>query len=187
MSPIGDRAFGVLRVSAFAVYLACWVILGVLATVSVMSRRRAPVQITTATIAGMLLQAVSPLPITLSLSEGPLWPSTLELAAALVLAPLGTALFGWVLRSGQRDSGAIVTSGPYRWVRHPMYLAFLVMLLATGLLVSAGAELVAAVALYIVGTELRIAVEESEMATRYSPEYAAYRKSVRWRYLPWVR
>ena len=42
-----------------------------------------------------------------------------------------------------------------------MYLAFLAMLIATAAVVSAGPRALAGVALYVAGTELRVADEEA--------------------------
>ena len=42
------------------------------------------------------------------------------------------------------------------------------------------------VLLYVIGSELRLAPEEAELADRY-PDYAAYRARTRFRYLPGIR
>jgi protein-S-isoprenylcysteine O-methyltransferase Ste14 len=180
-----------LRLAAFWVYLGTWVALGVLALVLALPGHRTgvPIRITVPSVAGMLLQAASALPITLSLKEGPLRPGFFEVAATLALAPLTAVLFGWIVLSAGRDSGptTLVTWGPYAWLRHPMYLAFLAMLVATGLIASAGVKLVAAIALYVLGSELRIAAEEHELEESFPGEYARYRLRTRWRYLPGIR
>jgi protein-S-isoprenylcysteine O-methyltransferase Ste14 len=81
----------------------------------------------------------------------------------------------------------LATGGAYAWLRHPTYLAFLAMLIATGLVTSAGPKLVAAVILYLVGSELRIAYEETELAEKFPADYAQYRLRTRWRSLPGLR
>ncbi len=67
---------------------------------------------------------------------GPLLPASLILAAVQIL---GIALGTWaVLTMGLGNfnvtpdpvqSGRLVSGGPYRWIRHPMYLAVLVFAL----------------------------------------------------------
>ena len=81
----------------------------------------------------------------------------------------------------------MVTGGAYSWVRHPIYLAFLAMLVATGMLISSGVKLILPVLLYLAGSELRIASEEVELAKRFPDAYAMYRSRTRWRYLPGLR
>lgn len=56
-------------------------------------------------------------------------------AEAWLTAVLGVALAGWAISANRpgnfnirpipREGGALVTHGPYRWIRHPMYTAFL--------------------------------------------------------------
>jgi protein-S-isoprenylcysteine O-methyltransferase Ste14 len=72
-------------------------------------------------------------------------------------------------------------------MRHPIYAAFLAMLLATGLLTSAGLILVAATVLYMAGSEFRIGSEEAKLAENFPASYAQYRLQTRWLYLPGLR
>ncbi len=71
----------------------------------------------------------------------PLIPA-LTIAAAVVLV-LATALRVWTLRALGRawnvrvvvpEEGAVVTHGPYRWIRHPNYLVVILEILALPLL-----------------------------------------------------
>ena len=183
-----------LRVTAFSAYLAAWLVLLIGAAISAIPSRRTqrtagPVGPTPSSIVGVLLQGTAALPITISLPAGPLRPSAWSLAAALLLSPVAAAFFLWALQSARGASAGapLVTRGPYRWLRHPIYFAFFAMLLATGLLTSAGWMLLAAAAMYIAGSELRITAEEAELERRFPADYAAYRRRTRWRYLPGVR
>lgn len=182
-----------LRIAAFCAYLASWLVLAIAAVAGAIQwghrQAAAPVRVAVPVIVGTLLQAAAALTITLSMSGGPLRPRPFELAAALVLAPLAAMLFVWALLSVPRDAGAsaLVTGGAYRWLRHPIYLAFFAMLLATGLLVSSGLKLLASVVLYLAGSELRIASEELDLAAKFPAEHARYRLRTRWRYLPGLR
>ena len=135
------------------------------------------------------MQGTSALPITLTLRDAPIRPSMPELIGTIALAPIAVGWFYWALWSVSSDtaSDTLVTSGAYSWLRHPIYLAFLAMLLATGLVVSAGLPLIAAIALYVAGTELRIASEEAELLDRFPVEYSKYQRKTRWRYLPGLR
>jgi protein-S-isoprenylcysteine O-methyltransferase Ste14 len=180
-----------LRLTSFLVYLASWLALAIVAVAGALpsrsKRTRHETVLSTPVVFGTVLQALSALPISLSLSDGPLRPAFFELIAALVLAPLAVLLFGWSLWSGRKQTGQLITSGPYSRLRHPIYLAFLAMLLATGVLVSARAALVVATILYVTGTELRVRAEEAELDERFPKQYARYRSNTRWAYLPGLR
>lgn len=182
-----------LKIAAYCVYLAAWVAFAIAAVAGAWPRLRrqstATTAITAPVLIGSLLQVLAALAVTKSMGSGPLRPRTFELAGALVLAPLGAALFVWALRSVPRDAGGdtLVTGGVYAWVRNPIYLAFLAMLVATGLLISGGVKLILPVLLYLVGSELRIASEERELARKFPEGYAIYRRRTCWRYLPGLR
>jgi protein-S-isoprenylcysteine O-methyltransferase Ste14 len=71
-----------------------------------------------------------------------------------------------------RANARLVTSGPYAWVRHPMYLA--VLLFAAGLVVGwRGPTHAAAFALLAVVLHAKAGREERLLRQRF-PEYAAY-------------
>jgi protein-S-isoprenylcysteine O-methyltransferase Ste14 len=68
---------------------------------------------------------------------------------------------------------ALVTDGPYRWIRHPMYTAVLAVVLPAALLgapVSVGAGLALAAVLFV-----KLRFEERELARRFAG-YAEYRR-----------
>jgi protein-S-isoprenylcysteine O-methyltransferase Ste14 len=182
-----------LRVITFCVFLAAWLFLAAAAIAGAIPRLRrhaaAPIAMSFPAIVGMLLQGVAALPITLSLRDGPLRPRTFELLGTLALAPFAAALFAWAVHSGRKgtDTKPLVTEGAYAWIRHPIYLAFLAMVLATGFIASAGLALIIATALYVAGSELRIASEEAELEEQFRDDYAQYRRKTRWRYLPGLR
>ena len=77
----------------------------------------------------------------------------------------------------------IITSGPYRFVRHPIYSGLFVTLLAFCLRAYSPLNLLFCVVL--VGLFMIKSVIE-ERFLRGNPEYAAYMKRVRWRWLPGV-
>jgi len=182
-----------LKITAYCVYLLAWVAFAIGAVVGALprlGRRLAPVTaIAAPQLIGTLLQILAAFAVTRSMGDGPLHPRTFELAGALVLAPLGAALFLWALRSVPRDADAdtLVTEGAYSWLRNPLYLAFLAMLVATGFLISGGVKLILPVLLYLAGSELRIASEERELSEKFPEGYALYRSRTRWRYLPGLR
>lgn len=171
-----------LRVAAFVAYLAALLVVAGAALFGIARGRGLVSTISAQGVIGTLLQLAAAALVSRALPDGPLRPQAWELAGLLLVAPLSAWLFVWAQIPAARSTGELVTDGAYAWVRHPMYLAFLGLLLATGLVVTARWLLLPAVAIYLAGTELRIAVEEVGLAN-----YAAYRSRVRWRYLPGLR
>lgn len=182
-----------LRIIAFCTYLAAWLVFAIGAAagaIPALRRQTAAARLITAPVAiGALLQVASAMVLTLSLTSGPLRPPQLQLAAVIALAPLGAFIFIWSLRSVPRDAGpeTLVTAGAYSRLRHPIYLAFLAMLLATGLLVATAPRVALAIVIYLAGTEMRVGDEERELSERHGDEFEQYRHRTRWRYLPGIR
>lgn len=89
--------------------------------------------------------------------------------------------FSGLLRT--RDDHELVTWGPYRWVRHPMYPTFL--LLATGMFLLTAHWLIGVPPFLGVALVMafRTPLEEAMMVERFGDEYRSYAASVG-RYLP---
>lgn len=182
-----------LRIAAFCAYLGAWVVFAIGAIVGGMPafQRRAGVALNfeTSVVIGTILQIASVLAITLRLGDGPLRPNPLECLGALALAPLGATLFICALVSARHNASqqTLITGGVYAWMRHPIYLAFFAMLLATGLLASSGPKFAVAAIIYLAGSELRIAAEEQKLSAAFPAAYEQYRHRTRWRYFPGLR
>jgi protein-S-isoprenylcysteine O-methyltransferase Ste14 len=82
--------------------------------------------------------------------------------------------FGWrsLHAAGNPTEGGLVTSGPYKYVRHPIYAAVLYFAWA-GVLSHLSVTNIILGICAIGGAVLRMAVEEKLVAKRY-PEYGAY-------------
>jgi protein-S-isoprenylcysteine O-methyltransferase Ste14 len=72
---------------------------------------------------------------------------------------------------------AVVTRGPYRWVRHPSYTGLLLVALGFGL--GAGNWLSLAICAVVppLGLLPRIAIEESEMIRVLGEQYRSYQRT----------
>jgi protein-S-isoprenylcysteine O-methyltransferase Ste14 len=104
--------------------------------------------------------------------------------AALVAAGLALGLWAvsanrpgnFNIRPEPKEGGALVTGGPYRWIRHPMYLAVLVVMAA---FVVAGDAVQALLWLLLAAVLAAKAVREERGLVLVHPGYAAYRARTR--------
>jgi len=118
-------------------------------------------------------------------------PAAVALAADGVVL-LGYALFVWVLRTNHYASRVVevmpgqtvITTGPYAIVRHPLYVAVLLMYLATPVALGSYWALVPALVLPV-ALMARIRNEE-DVLRRDLPGYAAYIQKIRYRLIPGV-
>lgn|SRR6185503_9957419 len=82
--------------------------------------------------------------------------------------------FGWRSLHAGSDAtkGGLVTSGPYRFVRHPIYAGLMLVLI--GVVIGHHDRItIAAVAIIVAGLGVRIAAEERSVRRMY-PEYESY-------------
>src|SRR5947209_12738947 len=122
------------------------------------------------------------------------WVSPVAIVAAVVILSGVIVLLDAFIRFARADGTPappvptvhLVVVGPYRYVRNPMYLAVLTIILGQALLFGSGATLLytgivlLAVALFVRG------YEEPALEREYGDEYRAYRRRVR-RWIPRVR
>ncbi len=69
----------------------------------------------------------------------------------------------------------VVSSGPYRWIRHPSYTGLLLITTGFGLAVGNWLALAVGLLLPLPGILWRIRVEEAELELVLGPAYSAYR------------
>ena len=90
--------------------------------------------------------------------------------------------FSTLVRIQSERGHRLITSGPYRFVRHPGYLFIMLLLVASGpALGSWIAELPIAIYLLLI---LRRLVLEDRFLHEHLPGYRDYAARVRWRLLP---
>jgi protein-S-isoprenylcysteine O-methyltransferase Ste14 len=118
-----------------------------------------------------------------------------ELIASMILAPLAVWLVyaatrhlgkQWRYEAALSEDHNLITTGPYRRLRHPIYASMLGMLVATLLAWTWWPMLIASLVFFVAGTEIRVRAEERLLADRFQAEYAAYRKRT-WAYIPLLR
>jgi protein-S-isoprenylcysteine O-methyltransferase Ste14 len=90
-----------------------------------------------------------------------------------VLSSIGRNISETVLT---KSNHALVTHGPYRWVRHPLYTAATIAFLALGLIAAnafilvLGATIFAGLALWVVPKE------EAQLTEKFGGAYAGYKQ-----------
>jgi protein-S-isoprenylcysteine O-methyltransferase Ste14 len=72
----------------------------------------------------------------------------------------------------------LVTAGPYKIVRHPIYAGLLGLIVATGVAFSQPWVLLPAVSAYLAGTVIRITMEEKLLLGYFGDEYTEYKRKV---------
>ena len=123
-----------------------------------------------------------------------LWLVTFLETAGLVIYVLGYLLMAWALiklgsnyqlgGSTPRSKDEMVMNGPYRWVRHPMYTAALIISLGLALLTQSWPFL-GVFGLYLILILLLIPFEEEGLRLAYEKQYIPFRQRTK-RLIPFV-
>jgi protein-S-isoprenylcysteine O-methyltransferase Ste14 len=115
------------------------------------------------------------------------WMGALLSASSIVLLAWVHRTLGsqWSTTLQFKEKHALVTSGPYAYIRHPMYTALILTFLGLSL-VSALWPFMALLAILILFFVRIVEREESMMVEQFGEEYRAYMKRTG-RYLPKVR
>lgn len=197
--PLGARLFGLTRASpggslnaqarllqegVTVVFLALVVVLFAIRRRGIKGHRAAPGPAAVALVGTFLLNVVAYLPIEDSTATASLFGSS-------VVVLLGTLFTIWSLAVLGRCFGlfpevrGLVVRGPYRLVRHPVYLGEVVA--ALGLVVAKPHPLVILLVMVFVGLQYwRTVYEERALSAAYPGEYPAYVRRVP-RLLPGLR
>ncbi len=97
----------------------------------------------------------------------------------------GFAIRRWVLQSlgklwaidvDLKPDHDLVTTGPYRFCRHPNYSAMLLEMVGICLMGNAYATLVVFFPLYVVALAARMRIEETALVARFGDQYREYRQ-----------
>jgi protein-S-isoprenylcysteine O-methyltransferase Ste14 len=107
-------------------------------------------------------------------------------AAALMFLAASRAMgANWSLAARMRDDHALVTSGIFARLRHPIYTAMGLFLGAEAIALGHYGHLVVGAPLFLVGTALRVREEERMLSARFGAAYADYAGRVK-RFLPGI-
>ncbi len=143
-----------------------------------------------ATLIGLVVYLIHPAWMAWSQLGLPAW---LRLAGA-ALGSLGLALFWWVFghlglnvtpTAQTRPSHTLVTTGPYRWIRHPMY-SFGVIVFAAYFLLTANWFIGLTSGVSFALLAFRTREEEANLIKRFGNDYRAYKERAG-RFVPRLR
>jgi protein-S-isoprenylcysteine O-methyltransferase Ste14 len=114
--------------------------------------------------------------------------SILFLVLANLLSWTSTRALGRYLRfeAALDADHQLVRSGPYRILRHPMYTSMLCLILGTGFVLAAPLIFAIAIVVFVIGTEIRVQIEDRLLGDRFGEEFCEYRRTTR-AYIPLVR
>jgi protein-S-isoprenylcysteine O-methyltransferase Ste14 len=117
------------------------------------------------------------------------WPGmvlvALQLAGVVLIARSVSRIDALELAGIKPGSPAdsLQIEGPYRWVRHPLYLGWIVTVFAAPHMTGNRLAFAAISTAYLL---IAIPWEEQALRRTFGADYAAYQHSVRWRVLPFV-
>ena len=119
----------------------------------------------------------------------PIWFSGQRVTGALVIA-VGGALAAaaldcfrsWRFRAALDQDHELATAGPFRVIRHPIYMGLNLLALGTAIWIPTVVMWIA-VALMVIGGDLRARAEETLLERAFGRAYADYRARTR-RFLP---
>lgn len=113
----------------------------------------------------------------------------LALAVLTVMLAIGSVAFcaaavrvlgkHWSLQARVVEGHQLITQGPYRIVRNPIYTGMLGMLIATGLAVSHWMGLIAGLIVFGLGTFIRVRSEEKLLRETFGAEWNDYARRIR--------
>jgi protein-S-isoprenylcysteine O-methyltransferase Ste14 len=92
----------------------------------------------------------------------------------------------WRIDAGLNADHELVTSGPYRIVRHPIYASMLCVFLGTGTVLTPWWLFAPATVIFLIGTEIRVRVEDQLLCSHFGDACHNYQHRVR-AYIPFIR
>jgi protein-S-isoprenylcysteine O-methyltransferase Ste14 len=84
----------------------------------------------------------------------------------------------WAVAARLVGGHKLITVGPYRFVRNPIYTGMLGMLIATGLAMEHWMALGVAIVLFVIGLFIRVRSEERLLRVAFGEEFEEYAKRV---------
>jgi protein-S-isoprenylcysteine O-methyltransferase Ste14 len=119
------------------------------------------------------------------------WRLTLSIvffALAALLSWTGAHALGrqWRVDAGLNKDHELIRSGPYRLVRHPIYTSMLCFLFGIGFLITPPLLLLLSLVVFMIGTEIRVRIEDALLASQFGEQFYQYKRSVP-AYIPFLK
>jgi protein-S-isoprenylcysteine O-methyltransferase Ste14 len=121
--------------------------------------------------------------------------STVSSVVSMILGPISVFLAWasahelgkqWRFEAAISADHNLIQTGPYRWIRHPIYTSMFGMLMATGAAYTWWPMWVAGAAAFIAGTEIRVRAEDRLLEQHFQERFREYRSRAS-AYIPFVR
>lgn len=84
----------------------------------------------------------------------------------------------WNIKAQIIEGHELITTGPYKIVRHPIYSALFGLLIVTGYSITQLWAFIIAIVFYFIGTIFRTRVEEQLLIQHFGDQYEKYKKKV---------
>ena len=92
----------------------------------------------------------------------------------------------WRYQAALSEDHELIQTGPYGWIRHPIYASMLGLFLEAGFAWTWWPMMVTGLVFFLIGVEIRVRAEERLLAARFGEAFRAYRTHVP-AYVPFVR
>ena len=106
---------------------------------------------------------------TVALAVGSVW---------LIASAARTLGKQWALAARLIEGHKLITAGPYRFVRNPIYTGMFGMVVATGLAMEHWTALIVAVVVFAIGTIIRVRSEEKLLREAFGKQFEDYARRV---------
>ncbi|KQS01460.1 isoprenylcysteine carboxyl methyltransferase [Sphingomonas sp. Leaf357] len=121
----------------------------------------------------------------LALGEAAIVALLMAATVGLFFAASRTMGRNWSLVARTRSDHSLVTDGPFAFVRHPIYVALFLLMLALAIAFGHTHRLLYGVPIFALGTWLRIGHEERLLRDMFGTDYDAYAARVK-RFVPGI-
>ena len=131
---------------------------------------------------------IMPIALRNSVFELQIWQMTL----AFLVYVMGFYLRAWAIRTlgrqftyeiGIRKSHQLILAGPYKWLRHPSYTGYFLMIIGLSILLANSYFLIVSIAAVSAFFLYRIPAEETMLQKHFQTDYENYKKNS-WCFFP---